>query len=579
MHKLRPLLPYFLPYRLSLAGGMTAIVFQASIGLLAPLVVGWAVDVLREEVSWTTLLRFALLLLGVTLAQGFFQFAQRLILVRMSRHIEYDLANDYFGQLERLDSDFYQKHATGDLMARATNDLAAVRMVCGPAIMYTTNTIVTSIGALALMLEINPSLTLLALAPLPFVALISKFFGSRIHNLFTTVQEQYSGLTAKVQENLAGARVVRTYAQEDRERELFREINEDYVQANRRLIAWDAAFRPIILTLIGIGFAAILWQGCQMILSGQLTVGQYVTFNLFLSKMVWPMIAIGWVVNLAERAAAAFERIDMILRTEPVIRDAPDAKTPDIQGAIDFRNLSFSYNHEAVLRNISLAVEAGSRVAVVGRTGSGKSTLLALIPRLLDPPPGTLRLDGEDVRHLELATLRGEIAMVPQESFLFSDTIAGNIAFARPDAPPEDIFNAARLAGLENDLSGFPRGLDTMVGERGITLSGGQKQRVALARAILRKPKILLLDDCLSAVDAETEDQILQNLHEVFPGRTVFQVSHRVSAVSNANLILVLHGGTICEQGSHDELLGQDGFYADLYRRQQLERELVLTGT
>jgi ATP-binding cassette subfamily B multidrug efflux pump len=578
LRKLILLKPYFRPYRTRLAIGMVAIVLAAVGGLAAPLIVGGAVDTLREDLSRGALVRYGALLLGVTFLQGIFSFTQRRLLVTMSRDIEYDLGNHFFGHLEKLHPAFFHRYPTGDLMARATNDLAAVRMVCGPAIMYTTNMVVTSIGALTLMAMIHPGLMLVSLLPLPLVVLASRFIGRHIHDLFGNVQKNFGDISAKVQENLSGVRVVRAYAQEAREQQLFDQLNERYVESNQRLIHWDSAMKPLIQFLLGLSTVGILAYGGRLMIAGQLTIGEFVTFNLFLSKMVWPMVSLGWVVNLAERASASLARIHEVLDTEPEIRDAPDAVDPgELFGRITVRGLTFRYQEERqpVLRDIRFEVEAGEKVALVGRTGSGKSTLLALLPRLYNPPAGSLRVDGVDVLRLPLARLRGSMAMVTQESFLFSDTIRGNIAFARPEASADEIREAATLAGLDRDLESFPQGLETMVGERGVTLSGGQKQRVALARALLRRPQILLLDDCLSAVDAETERQILDNLQRVFPGRTVFQVSHRISAVKDADLIVVLDDGIVSEQGTHVELVARGGIYADLHRRQQLEEELA----
>lgn len=572
------LFPYFKRYRRSFLGGLAAILAASVLGLASPLLVGQAVDSLKDAVTARSLALYASLLVGVAALRGLFTFLQRLVLVTMSRNIEYDLMVRFYEHLQALPLGFFQQRQTGDLMARATNDLGAVRMICGPAIMYAANTVFTGLGSLFFMLRISPRLALVALVAMPVVAVATRVFGQRIHLLFTRVQERFGGMSSRVQENLAGLRVVRAYARERYEEAAFDGANRAVVEANRELALWNAAFMPALESLIGLGYVAVLGYGGLLVHRGALTVGEFVTFNFFLGKLVWPMIAIGWVMNLVERGTASLARVREVLETVPAIRDeaATDGPPlPRIEGGVCLRNLSFAYGTgEPVLAGLDLDVPVGTTVAVVGRTGAGKSTLLSLIPRLIDPPSASLAIDGFDVRRWPLGMLRGAIAMVPQETFLFSSTIAANIALGRPGASREEIAEAARRAGLDQDLTGFPQGLDTVVGERGITLSGGQKQRVALARALLCEPRILLLDDCLSAVDTHTEETILGNLRQAFEGRTVFLVSHRISTVQGADLILVLDQGRIAERGSHAELLARGGLYADLARRQKLEEEL-----
>jgi ATP-binding cassette subfamily B protein len=579
LRQLARLLPYLGRHRGRVAIGLAAILVSAGLGLVAPALLGRAVDALRAagDDLGPAIAGYAALLVGVTALQGVANFLQRRLLVAVSRDVEADLRDRLFAHLERLEPAYFHDVPTGDLMARSASDIGAVRMVCGPAIMYSVNTVAVAAGAFAGMLWIDPPLALVAVACLPLVAGTTQLFGSRIHRLYEVVQRRLAELSARAQENLAGVRVVRAFAQEAAQERAFERVSRDYVDANLRLARWQTAFHPLLQLLVGLGFAAVLGFGGSRVLAGRITLGELVTFHFFLAKLVWPMIAVGWVVNLLQRGAASFARLTAILDRPPAIADRPGAVAPAaIRGRITARALTFRYRPglPEALRDVDLEIPAGSTVGIVGRTGSGKSTLLALVARLHDPPPDSLFVDGHDVRDLPLAALRSAIAMVPQESFLFSATVADNIAFGRSGASREEIAAAAAAAGLEADLAGFPRGLDTVVGERGLTLSGGQKQRVALARALLRGAPILLLDDALSAVDAATEARILGELAGHGAGRTVLVVAHRLSTVAAADLILVLDRGRIVERGSHAGLTAAGGVYAELDRLQRLEGEL-----
>ena len=561
--------------------------FATAISLVSPWILKFAIDDLADATTVVTrgnLAFYAGLLLGVALLGGCFRFLMRRIIIGVSREIEYDLRNDFFAHLQRLPLGYFQAHRTGDLMSRATNDLSAVRMMVGPAIMYSVSTGLIFMVATVLMLSIDVYLTLIALIPLPFVSLSVKYFGTAIYKRSERIQAQLSELSAIVQEALAGVRVVRAYGREDVELERFRRANQEYVERNRLLIQLQGFFYPSLAFFLGLGALLVLWLGSRQVILSRITIGEFVAFNAYLVMLSWPMIAFGWVTNLLQRGMASWTRMREVLDVEPSITDAsaqPGFRSPaDIRGRVELRNLTFAYNGEPVLDQISVTIEPGQTLALVGATGSGKSTLLSLLPRLHEPPPGTVFIDGVDVRHIPLAVLRGAIGYVPQEPFLFSDTLGDNVAFgARREAllahaERDLIQRAVAIARLDKDVSEFPSGYDTIVGERGITLSGGQKQRAAIARALMVDPRILILDDALSAVDTYTEREILSRLREASRQRTSIIVSHRISTVRDADLILILDRGRVVERGTHDDLLARDGLYTDLFKRQLLEAEL-----
>ncbi len=601
---LRPLFPYLRKYRGSYFIGTICVFVNNGVWILFPLVLRHAVDGLQAGVTREKLLTYSLELMGVAAIKGIFQYLTRWIVIGISREIEFDLRNDLFRHLESLSYSYYQRTRTGDIMARATNDLNAVRMLLGPAIMYSANTIVFTAGALAFMLSISPMLTFYAFLPLPLVSITVQYFGKQIHERFEKIQAMFSEISARAQENFSGARVIRAYVQEEPEIAAFETSNREYINRSLKLVRLMGMLWPTLETLLGLAIVLVLWLGGREVVNGQsrielisnlgtrttlflngsMTIGGFVAFNTYMVQLTWPVIALGWVINIFQRGTASMGRINEILVEQPEIQDGPQVKskaagespaTPQVRGEIEFRGLNFAYNGVPVLHDINLRIPAGSSLAIVGPTGSGKTTLVSLIPRIYDAAPGTVWIDGKPVREFSLEPLRRQIGFVPQETFLFSETVRENIAFGKEDASDEDVSSAAEAANIAQDIEEFPEKYRTLVGERGITLSGGQKQRTAIARAIIRNPRILILDDALSSVDTHTEDKILNHLREVMQNRTTIFISHRVSTVRNADMIAVLHAGRIVELGTHDELLARNGYYSDLYNKQLLEEELA----
>ena len=598
---LRPLLPYLKKYSGAYAIGALCVLLMNGIWVLFPQVIQFTIDDLSSKpvqhkflaqiLHWIgvelipgitrhKLLIYALLLVTIALAKSLFQFLTRWILIGISRDIEFDLRNDLFAHLEKLSYSFYQRTRTGDIMARATNDLNAVRMLLGPAIMYSANTIVFTVAALAFMLHISPSLTVYAFLPLPIASIAIQYFGRQIHERFEKIQAMFSDISARAQENFSGARVVRAYVQEDAEIASFETANQEYIARSLKLVRLMGMLWPTLETMVGLAIPLVLWVGGRQVIDGRITPGAFVAFLTYIAQLTWPVIALGWVINIFQRGTASMGRINQLLKEQPEIRDretvmsragAPMA----IAGEIEFLGLNFAYNGVPVLHDISLRIPQGSSLAIVGPTGSGKTTLVSLIPRLYDAPAGSVLIDGSPVTEYPLESLRHAIGFVPQETFLFSDSIRENIAYGTESSTDREVREAAEGASIAADIEAFPEQYATVVGERGITLSGGQKQRTAIARAIIRNPKILILDDALSSVDTHTEDKILNHLREIMRGRTTIFISHRVSTVRNADQIAVLHGGRIVETGSHDELLARNGYYTDLYNKQLLEEELA----
>jgi len=594
---LSTLLPYLQRHKRTLGWGLLALLLSDAFQLIGPWIFKMAIDGLGQGASRRRLLEIAVVLLGIAILGGVARYFMRRLVIGVSREIEYELRGDFFDRLSRLSFSFYNRTPTGDLMARATNDLNAVRMVLGPGIMYSINTVITLAAALVLMVILNWKLTLVSLIPLPLISVFMYHYGRIIHKRFEEVQSQFSEITARAQEYLSGIRVVKAYVQEAAASQDFRERNEAYLESNMKLVRINGFFHPGIGFLAGAGSMLVLGFGGWLVIREQISLGTFVAFNAYLAMLIWPMIALGWVVSIFQRGAASMKRMKQVMDAEPDIRspasplglsaatvsggdgdgDGDGRKGHPERYALHFRDVHFAYAtrpDQMILQGIDLTVNPGETVAVVGRTGSGKTTLVNLVPRLYDPTRGQVLLNGVDLREFSVEELRSRMGYVPQESFLFSRTVARNIALGNPEADPEAIHRMAEVSRLADDVMEFPDRYDTMVGERGVTLSGGQKQRTAIARALLRNPGILILDDALSSVDTRTEEAILSGLREYMKDRTTLLVAHRISTVKLADRIIVLDEGRIVEEGSHEDLLAAGKSYADLVRMQQLEEEL-----
>ncbi len=582
LRELRPLFGYMRRYRWGYVWGTLSCISTNAVWVFFPQVLKRAIDAMGHGATRAQILLFAGELVGIAAVKGVFLYAQRWILIGISREIEFDLRNDLFLHLERQDSGFYQKYRTGDIMARLTNDLYADRMLLGPALMYSANTVFFTVGALFFVLRISPWLTLVALAPMPIASILVQYFGTRILDRFERIQASFSEISSQAQENFSGARLVRAFAREESQIGLFESLNRQYIARSLRLVQLMGMLWPTLEFILGVSMVITLLAGGHLVISHRISVGDFVAFNTYMVMLIWPIIAVGWVVNLFQRGTASVQRIDELLKEEPAINDSSADSTisPDtiLQGEIELRHLSFSYGETPVLKDLSLTIPAGSTLAIVGPTGSGKTTLVSLLSRLFEAPPGSLLIDGRPVREYPLAVLRQNIGMVPQETFLFSSTIRENLTFGAPDADSEEMLRAAEAAHIRTEFEEFPQGFETVVGERGVTLSGGQKQRAAIARALLRRPAILILDDALASVDTYTEERILGGLGSYTAASTTILISHRVSTVRDADQIAVLDHGRIVEIGRHNELLALDGYYAGLYQKQQLEEELTVAG-
>jgi ATP-binding cassette subfamily B multidrug efflux pump len=578
MRSLLELKPYILKYRRLIFLGILAILLSEFFYVIIPILIGRAVDDLKAGVTFEKLSLFASLILGSTILSGIASFFTRQTIIVASRKIEYDMRNDFYRHVQGLHYLYFRDKKVGDIMAYATNDIPAVRNFLGPGIMYSIETTIEFVVILAIMFSMNLKLTLITLIPLPLISYLVYKVGKIVHEKYEDIQEHFGTITTLAQENIAGIRVIKSYVREDYEIEKFRKVNFEYFIKNIKLAKVQSLTYPLMILITGISIILVIWYGGYQVIKGTMTLGQLTSFLIYLGYLIWPMIAFGWIINLTQRAAASMDRLLEVMRVQPQIKDTEetDFSIKQINGEIEFKDVWFKYpdSENYVLKGVSFKVEQGQTVGIVGYTGSGKTTLVNLIPRLFDPDKGEVLIDGVNVKKIPLKVLRGSIGYVQQDVFLFSDTVKNNITFGVDGVDEDKIISVAKIAHIYDEVMEFPNKFDTIVGERGITLSGGQKQRVGLARALIKEPKILILDDSFSSVDAYTEEMILKNLKEYRKGRTTIIISHRITAVKDADFIIVLDDGEIVESGTHDELIELGGIYAELYQKQILEEEL-----
>jgi ATP-binding cassette subfamily B protein len=578
MRNLLTLKKYFLRYKKKLFFGIIFILLSNSGNVYIPILIKDSINFLQKETTSGNLLNYAFLIVGTSLIAGVFRFLIRETIIVVSREIEYDLRGDFWKHIQLLPLKYFQNTSTGNLMAHATNDINAVRTFVGPAVMYSIDTLIRLVIVITIMMSISFSVTVYSLIPLPLLSILVYKVGKKIHQRFTAIQEKFSELTTKAQENFSGIRVIKSYIREESEIESFRTLSKEYLQKNMRLVKIQALFQPILFLITGVSVIIVIWTGGIKVIQGELLLGDITALIIYLGILIWPMIAFGWVINIIQQAEASMKRLNTILHEPYDIQNSSetDYSLNNIKGDIEFKNVSFRYNNNSgdVLKNINLKIPAGTTLAIMGATGSGKTTLINLIPRLYDVTQGQLLIDGKDVKTIPLDVLRKRIGYVQQEPFLFSDTLENNLCYGLEHPDKTAMLNAAKTAQFDKDVKDFPKGYETIIGERGITLSGGQKQRASITRAIVIEPAILLLDDSFSSVDTQTEEEILKNLKSFMKGRTSILISHRVSTVKDADKIAVIQNNTITEEGTHEELIALGGFYSDVYHKQLLEKEL-----